>query len=215
MSYQAALPLGSLSASAPAERKPIDPPAALEPRLRRAARRGETVVLGTAEMPYEGTKETAALLRCEGLKVAVTTQSPAIVDEIDLLVELDRRSAVTVDMMLAAVDPFLVRRLEPGAADAKERLRAAARLASEGIAVRILCTPLRPGLNNREPALRALFAAACEAGAVDVLTAPAPTSRLARLFAGRRTPGPAGGDLAVFQRLRLEFGFPRAAAGRG
>ena len=101
-----------------------------------------------------------------------------------------------------------------------------ARLAAEGIAVRLVCTPWRPGLNDGEPALRALVAAARQAGAQDVVPGPlsARPSRLARLrgaLTGRATavvPERAEGaeaGLAVLRRLRLEYGFPRLMAGRG
>jgi DNA repair photolyase len=162
-------------------------------------------------------------LRFEGLNVSIATRSPKILDDLDLLVELDRRCSVSVDVTLAALDPFLVRRLEPGAADARSRLRMVARLAVEGIAVRLVCTPWRPGLNDGEPALRALVAAARQAGAQDVVPGPlsARPSRLARLrgaFTGRATavvPEGAEAGLAVLRRLRLEYGFPRLVAGRG
>jgi DNA repair photolyase len=180
------------------------------------------VVLGTAEEPYNGGASLASLLRFEGLEVSITARSPEILRDLDVLVELDRKSSVTVDMVLAAVDPFLSRRLEPRleqkTADPKARLQAVARLAAEGIAVRVLCAPLRSGLNDGERALRPLFAAARQAGAWDVLAeAPARRSRLARLrgaLAGRPTPTP-DGNLDIFHRLRLEFGFPRPSAGRG
>lgn len=196
---------------------------ALETVLHRAARRGEPVSLGTAEDPYappaDSRSPLAALRQSEGLEVAVTTRSPEILRDLDLLVDLDRRCSVTVDMVLAALDPFLVRRLEPGAPDPKARLRAVARLAAEGIAVRLVCTPLREGLNDKEGALRPLFAAAREAGALDVVPVQDRPLRFARLRALSRwhLPESAGFDarLAVFRRLRLEHGFPRPVAGRG
>jgi len=218
MSRQAVLPLVSFPAADPiSRRKPIDPPAAQELRLRRAVRHGRQVALGTAAAPYIPGAELTALRGVEGLEVAITTRSPAILDDLERLVDLDRRCSVTVDMVLAAVDPFLVRRLEPGAADARSRLRAVAGLAAEGIAVRVLCTPLSPGLNDRESALRALLAAARDVGALDVLlptAEPRQISRLARLL-GRRAPQSEAPHLAVFRRLKLEFGFPRLASGRG
>ncbi|HBL31722.1 MAG TPA: hypothetical protein DD490_33280 [Acidobacteria bacterium] len=75
--------------------------------------------------------------------------------------------------------------------------------------MRVLC-PLVAGVNDGEPALRKLFAAARDAGARDVRPVRAPRSRL---FPHRRTDDDAGG--AVFRRLRLEYGFPRDLAGRG
>jgi DNA repair photolyase len=223
MSLQATLPLVSLAVPQEPVQQEASPWGL---RLRRAARQGGPVVLGTAQEPYNGEGSLASLLRYEGLEVAVTAQSPEILRDLDVLVELDRKCTVMVDMVLAAVDPFLSRRLEPRleqkTADPKSRLQAVAQLAAEGIAVRILCTPLRPGLNNGEQALRPLFAAARQAGAWDVLPGATPArcsrfDRLRRALAGRRTPEPAGLDrrLAVFQRLRLEFGFPRLVAGRG
>ncbi len=210
--------------------KPTDPrrdaasgvAGALEVWLRRAARRGDPIALGTAEDPYEpvaeGKSPLAALRQHEGLEVSVITRSPEILRDLDLLVDLDRRCSVTVGMVLAALDPFLVRRLEPQAAEPKARLRAVARLAAEGIAVRIVCAPLRSGLNDTERALRPLFAAAREAGAQDVVPAPDRPTRLARLrdvLARRPSLAHFDAHLAVFRRLRLEHGFPRPVAGRG
>ena len=242
MARQAVLPLSVVPAipdivfaSSPAASriprlKPTDPrrdatsgvAGALEIWLRRAARRGDPIALGTAEDPYEpaaeGRSPLAALRQHEGLEVSVITRSPEILRDLDLLVDLDRRCSVTVSMVLAALDPFLVRRLEPQAADPKARLRAVARLAAEGIAVRIVCAPLRSGLNDSERALRPLFAAAREAGAQDVVPAPDRPTRFARLrdaLARRPSPAHFEAHLSVFRRLRLEHGFPPSMAGRG
>jgi DNA repair photolyase len=247
MSHQATLSFASvpaLSFSRTPRVKPVDPPSvrprvktpigsvsALEIGLRRAAHRGQPVVLGSVEDPYtpaaptediEGVRSPlAALARFDGLEVAVTTRSPEILRDMEALLELDRRCAVTVDMLLAAADPFLVRRIEPQAAEARARLLAVARLAAEGIAVRILCTPLSPGLNDSERALRQLFAAAREAGAQDVLAGasadcrPTCLARLRGVLHRQQDPADFDPRLAVFRRLRLEHGFPRPMAGRG
>ena len=75
------------------------------------------------------------------------------------------------------------------------------RLAEEGIETRILCTPVRPGINNGERILRPLFAEAHEAGAADVL--------------GGQRSSHHDPLLATFRRLRLEHGFPQVLPGRG
>ncbi len=162
-------------------------------RLCRAARRGGPVALGTPDAPYEpaGRSPLAALEGFEGLEVTVVTRSPEITGEIDLLAELDRRCSVTVEMLVPAADPVLAWKLE-----------AVARLAAEGIAVRVLC-PLAG-----ETALRRLLAAAREAGVWDVRALTPPRSRLAL----RQQPDAAD---TTFQRLRLEYGFPRQMTGRG
>ena len=105
-----------------------------EKRLRRTARRGRRIVLGTAELPYEPLLLDGAPLQAlrafDGLEVAVTTRAPEIVEQLDLLIELDRRHAVSVDLLVACLDPE--------SPDLRERLRAAAALGAEGITTRLV-----------------------------------------------------------------------------
>jgi DNA repair photolyase len=175
-----------------------DPAVAIERRVRRAARRREPVLLGTLESPYEPARETsplAALLPvADGLEVAITTASPRIAGEVELLADLDRRHSVTVRMIVAVPPTF-----DPG-----PRLRAAQTLASEGITTLLLLAPANPAVLPREGDLRSLFAAAREAEIHDVKMA---TALL------RRDERDAWED--TFQRLRLEYGFPQRTAGRG
>jgi DNA repair photolyase len=172
-------------------------------RLLRAARRGSPVALGTPAAPYEptGRSPLAALDGFDGLEITVVTRSPEIAGELHLLAELDRRCSVTVEMMVPAADPALAWKLE-----------AVARLAAEGIAVRVLC-PLAAGVGDEEEAeaaLRKLFGAAREAGAWDVRAVAAPGKR--PLLPLRPRPEAV---LGTFRRLRLEYGFPREMTGRG
>lgn len=195
----------------------------LEHRLRRSALRGEPVAIGSAAAPYlsDRTEDAAAralLEACagmaglEGLEISITTRSARILRDLDLLAELDRRHAVTVDVALAAVDRELAWRLEGRESEPRARLDAIERLAEEGIAARVLWTPRSPGVNDTERALRRLFEGAVEAGACDVVAA-GETPRPRRLLRSAEASGP--GTLAVFQRLRLEHGFPRPFIGRG
>ncbi len=170
-----------------------------ERRLSRSARRGQRIVLGTPELPYEpltsGGASLAALRRFEGLAIIVTTRSSEILEELALLVELDRRHAVTVDVMVAS--------LEADSADLEERLRTVSSLSSQGITTCLLLTDL-PGLPlSRSDALsvRRLFEAARDHRAFDV----------AAVLEGEMEP-----DWERFLRyLRLEHGFPHAVTGRG
>ena len=71
--------------------------AALEKRLRKAAFRGEPIAIGTATDPYQPAeahyKVTRSLLevfrRAEGLNISITTKSPLVTRDLDLLSELD------------------------------------------------------------------------------------------------------------------------------
>lgn len=108
-----------------------DSEAAQERRLRKAVLRREPVSLGTAAAPYEPAagreaSPLAILLKEEGLEVSITTATPRVLREIDLLVDLDRRHSVTVRMIvLEAEDPAA-------------RLQAVRTLAAEGIATSLL-----------------------------------------------------------------------------
>lgn len=128
-----------------------DSEAALERRLRKAILRREPVSLGTAAAPYEpasGRNESvlALLLKEEGLEVSITTATPRILREIDLLVDLDRRHSVTVRMIV------------PPGEDPASRMQTVRTLAAEGIATSLLL-PV---------ADRDLLEQAWEAGAWDV-----------------------------------------------
>ena len=198
--------------------------AALERQLRRTALRGQPIVLGTAEAPYEPVRRLrhpgfnrsplAALdfsgdisggpRIVEGLAVSITTRSPLILRDLELLVELDRRHAVTVHITLPALDPVLASRLEPGAPDPRSRLRAVRQLAEEGIDTRVVCTPILAWENDGEAILRPLFEEVLEAGANDM------TASMAHL-----RPAVRDRFLATFRLLRLEHGFPQGTPGRG
>jgi DNA repair photolyase len=203
---------------------PSDP--AVEPLLRRALLRREPVVLGTAGAdPYSVESGQAtfvrsllqALTRVEGLELAITTRSPRILQDLSLLIELDQKHMVRVDVPLPAADLELALRIEPREPEPEARLWAVSQLASEGITTRIVVKPLLPGVNDGEDELKALFEAASEAGAGDIVleTVPAARAQLS-LWPGSRKSG-LGREvlLTTFRRLRLEYGFPKTQPGRG
>lgn len=213
----------------------------LRRQLRRHDLRGQTIALGTATDPYQPAERhygvTRSLLEvfreAEGLALAITTKSPLVVRDLDLLVELDRRHAVEVHVTLTTVDAGLARRMEVGAPAPAARLRALAELAEAGLATRVNCMPVLPGINDGEDELGPLMAAARAAGALQVTASPlflkgavvrshffAWLGRefprlvpLYRLLYGRRDYLDAAASerlLTTFRRLRLEHGFPRA-----
>lgn len=185
------------------ERPHPEPLALFAPRRARQGDPAGPVVLGTPGRPYDPTCRALALL--EGLEereISIVTGSPRIADEIDTLVDLDRRCSVTVDLIVP-VGP-------DGVAALGWKLEAVTRLSSEGIAARVLC-PLPDGVEIGEPVLRRLFAAAREAGAWDVR--PHTVARKQGFLSRARTEPTA--TLATFGRLRLEYGFPREMSGRG
>ena len=172
-----------------------------EKRLSRLARRGRVIELGTPELPYEPLAQGAALLAavqrcngwsCDGLAINITTRSSEILEQIDLLIELDQRHAIAVDILIAS--------LEPGSVDLSERLRTVSALSAQGITTRLLLTDLsdQPPSVSAASDIRRLFEAARDCRAFDVAAVAC------------------GGEVEELVRyLRLEMGFPRSAPGRG
>ncbi len=218
--------------------------AAFERRLKRASLRGESIAIGTVTDPYQPAERRygvtrsllEALLRAEGLDLSITTRSPLVLRDRELLAALDRRHAVTVHMTLVTVDPELSRRLEPRAPDPRARLRAVAGLAADGVATSIYCMPILPAITDGAAVLEPLMAAARRSGAFDVVGCPlllrpaaragfwpwlraeyprlVPTYR--KLYGRRGHLRPRRQDevMAEFRRLRLRHGFPADRPGR-
>jgi DNA repair photolyase len=203
------------------------PDPAVEAWLRRVLLRREPIALGVdgadpySVEPGQGVFVRSllqALTRLDGLEISITTRSPRVLQDLSLLTEVDQRHTVRVDVPLPAVDPELVRRIEPREPVPEARLWAVSQLAAEGLATRVVVKPLLPGVNDDEDALQALFEAALEAGAYDVVPGAVPAARAQlSLWPGTRKAAEGGRDalLTLFRRLRLEHGFPRATPGRG
>ncbi len=216
----------------------------LTQRLRKRDLRGQTIAIGTATDPYQPAEKhfgvTRSLLEVfsgvEGLNLSITTKSPLILKDLDLLAELDRRHAIEIHVSITTLDRELAKKLDPAAPDPQARLRAVERLAEAGIAVTVNCMPVMPGINDSEYELEPLFEAAAAAGAVDVhqqALSLKPASR-AKFFPWLKAEfphllgmyqrlyakcdyleGSAKEQLLVnFRRLRVQYGFPRAQAAR-
>ena len=218
--------------------------------LRRRDLEGEPIALGDRTDPYlpapgvaveERLGITRSLLEtltaAEGLTLSLTTRSPLVLRDLDLLTELDRRHAVTVNVPIPALEPNLERALEPETPAPEERLRALAALAAEGLTARLLIRPLAPAINDSAESLVPLLAAAREAGAVDAVAHclelrgaartrfldwlaaehPRLVARYRGLYGRRGALRQADKNrtLKEFRRLRLEHGFPRRRPGRG
>ena len=176
-------------------------PSRLTARLRKAAAKGQPIVLGTSTRPWAPSAATvgsplAPLRSFQGLEIRVITRSPRILRNLEVLIDLDRDNAVNVDVVVS--DPSL---RNPSTRQGLELVR---RLAGEGLQTRILfrAHPLaessgRPTSRDR---LRRFFEAAHGAGAFDVSVT-------------REHPGVPW--KRQFERLRLQHGFPLSRPGRG
>ncbi len=143
--------------------------------LASAKYRGEEIAIGTATDPYQALEGTYRLMRgvLPALRDArapfhITTRSPLIVRDLDLLAQCARRAEVGVAISIATLDETLAREIEPTVAPPRQRLRAVRALAGAGIRVGVAVAPVLPDVTDDPGALAAVVRAAAEAGASHV-----------------------------------------------
>jgi len=147
---------------------------ALEAQLRSFARRHGVrpedvgplvgpVAIGTATDPYqpieakaEQTRRCLSVLAEYGVPTTVTTRSPLVLRDVDVLKQVD---LISINISINTLDAALTRRLEPATPLPAERLRALRALASEGLPAGAFVAPILPLLTDDEAGLNELFAA--------------------------------------------------------
>ncbi|HXE57335.1 MAG TPA: radical SAM protein [Gemmatimonadales bacterium] len=134
---------------------------------------GRALVIGTATDPYQPAERRYRLTRrvlerllaYRGLSISITTKSPLVARDIDVLRRLGERHEVSVNFSLISLDARLLRRLEPRSPAPRARLRALARLTAAGVHAGVFIAPILPGLTDDRRTLDAVMAAARSAGA--------------------------------------------------
>ncbi|MGG3281761.1 SPL family radical SAM protein [Paenibacillus solani] len=152
---------------------------ALEKQLSSAARKfdydieamsrsiGE-VAIGTATDPYqpiegkEGiTRECLKLLAKYRISTSITTRSPLVLRDMDILTRMEN---VSVNMSLNTLSEDLIRKLEPASPHPEGRLDAVHRLSAAGIRTGLFVAPVLPFLTDRESELKDLLSQAKDRG---------------------------------------------------
>ncbi len=144
--------------------------------LRRARASGLEVAIGTATDPYQSaeakfkvTRQVLEVARqVPGLRVGITTKSPLITRDLDLLSEIAQRSELWVNLSIVTLDLDLTRKLEPRAPRPDLRFKAMSGLSSAGLATRLFVMPILPGLTDGDGTLRPLLEAARGAGCREI-----------------------------------------------
>jgi DNA repair photolyase len=145
-------------------------PDLLRSELRRARDGGQPIALGTATDPYQPAEKqfevTRGMLKVfgefEDLDFAITTKSPLILRDLDLLVPLARRHRLSVHITVTTIDARLARLLEPKAPPPLKRLEAVRQLVSAGIRTGVNAAPIIPGLTDSPAQLDSLARAAAD-----------------------------------------------------
>ncbi len=127
-----------------------------------------TLAIGTATDPYQPAERHFGITRAilerflttEGLELRITTKSPLVCRDIDVLLELGRKHRVTVYISLICKNTRLIRLFEQRSPSPQARLRALSRLREAGIAAGINAAPVLPGVTDSIFEIEALMAAA-------------------------------------------------------
>lgn len=136
-------------------------------------RLGCRVILGTRTEPWQQAEERFRLTRSvlealaslDRVDLCATTRSSLIARDGDLLRQIAARGNVRITFALACLDDRISRLLEPRGPSALRRLAAMEALASAGVPVGLLVSPIFAGLDEDEIGLESLLTRAAHAGA--------------------------------------------------
>lgn len=150
----------------------VNMPEVVNAELRRPAWGGETVIIGTATDPYQQaesryrlTRRVLEAFRDTANPVGITTKSPMLLRDLDVLEALTAEAEVIVCMTVTTLDEKLWRLIEPTTAKPHKRLEALSLLRSRGIRAGVLMSPILPGLTDSIEHMESVIAAAAEHGA--------------------------------------------------
>jgi DNA repair photolyase len=149
----------------------------LEAELRKPRYVPAPIAIGTNTDPYQPVEAERRIMRAvlEVLQafrhpVTVTTKGALIERDADILGEMGQAGLASVGISVTTLDATLARRMEPRCPTPARRLHAIERLAKAGCPVRVMVSPIVPGLTDHE--LEAILKAARDAGAVAASSIP-------------------------------------------
>lgn len=186
--------------------------AVLDRELRAKSYIPRTIALGTNTDPYQPIEQEHRVMR-EVLEVlsafnhptGIVTKGAMVERDIDLLAPMAAKGLTRVGISVTTLDHGLARSMEPRAASPKRRLQAIRRLTEAGVPVRIMVSPVIPGLTDSE--IDAILEAGRDAGATSaswiMLRLPMEVSPLFREWLEAHAPGRAA---KVMARIRETHG---------
>jgi len=148
----------------------VNAPELLAAELRRPGWRREPIAIAGVTDAYQPLEATYRLTRrclevcCDAAQpVGIVTKGYLVVRDIDVLLELGRRSRVRVELSIPFADDDAARLVESNAPPPSRRFEALRRLREAGVPTGVLIAPVIPGLNDR--AIPAILRRAAECGA--------------------------------------------------
>jgi DNA repair photolyase len=147
-------------------------PEALRRDLARPSWQRELIAIGTAcdpyqqaELKYSLTHRCLRVLRDFANPISITTKSPHVIRDIDVLQDLSLDAEVRVNFSVATLDEEVWKRAEPSTSRPQKRLEAMNMLADRGIKTGVMLAPILPGLTDNPDQLEAVVSAARDHGA--------------------------------------------------
>ena len=202
-----------LSAGLDFETKLIARPNAAEVLDRQLRKKGyipKVMALGTNTDPYQPIEKSRKIMR-EVLEVlsafdhptAIVTKGTLIERDVDILAPMADKGLLRVGISVTTLDPAISRAMEPRVPSPKARLRTIRRLTDAGIPVRVMVSPVVPGLTDHE--LESILEEASLAGAVAassiVLRLPREVGPLFRAWVEETYPNRAAKIMTRVQEL--------------
>ena len=145
-------------------------PDVLARELRKPGYRVKTLAMGTntdpyqpIERTYETTRNCLKVLQAFRHPVAIVTKGALIERDLDLLSDMAASGLVRAGVSVTTLDASLSRKMEPRAPSPKRRLATIRALSEAGVPVRIMTSPIIPGLTDHE--MEAMLEAGRDAGA--------------------------------------------------
>jgi DNA repair photolyase len=142
----------------------------LEKELRNRRYAVAPIAIGTNTDPYQPTEKTQRIMRecLEVLKafkhpVGIVTKGTLIERDLDILGDMARDRLVKVGVSVTSLDLKLSRLMEPRAPAPARRLKVIERLSAAGVPVRLMVSPVVPGLTDHE--VERIIGAGAAAGA--------------------------------------------------
>ncbi|MBD3162628.1 MAG: radical SAM protein [Candidatus Eisenbacteria bacterium] len=131
------------------------------------------IAIGTATDPYQPAEKRFRITRrilevlCDrpGLELSITTRSPLILRDLDLLQRIGRSGRIHVNVSLITRNPSLARLLEPAAPSPRSRLRMIRALTEAGVETGAFVMPILPGITDAPAEIRSLLRGIARSGA--------------------------------------------------
>jgi len=173
-------------------------PQVLKAELARKSYRPATIAIGTNTDPYQSVERDRGImrallevLRAHNHPVAIVTKGSLIERDIDILSDMAARGLARVGISVTTLDRNVARAMEPRVPPPARRIETIRRLSKAGIGVRVMVSPVVPGLtcHEVEPILATARAAGAVAASSIMLRLPREVSPLFRDWLEERYPG--------------------------